>query len=280
MDKCYDCPRNCGVTRNNQKGYCREGDKIRVSKIIENFMWEEPCISAKKGTLALFFSGCNLRCEFCQNYQISHIGSGSYYTAKEFKDLILSFDLSEYDGLELITPTHFSSILCKSFEGLKLPIPVVWNSGGYEKPEILEKIANFVDVFLPDLKFFDTKLSEELACAPNYFEVAKNALLAMRKLKPVDKFENGVMKEGLLIRHLVLPGHTDDSVKLLEFVSENLPNTMISLMGQFTPLRGRLNKRLKPLEYKLVLSKAESLGLSKGYFQELDSASEKFIPQF
>ncbi len=277
---CNDCPRNCNVDRSIAKGFCGESDKIRVSKIIENFMWEEPSISGDKGALAIFFSGCNLRCEFCQNYEISHIGKGKEYTPSEFRDLLLSFDLEKYSSIDLITPTHFSSLILEALHNVKFTIPIVWNSSAYEKPETIKRLSFIVDVFLPDFKYYDKNLSLALSKAEDYFDVAKEAILAMKEYKKKNIFENGLLKEGLLIRHLVLPGYSQDSKKILDFIADNINDPYISLMGQFTPTRGRLKDRLKPLEYKIVLSYAEKRGLINGFFQELNSANSSFIPKF
>lgn len=277
--KCFDCPRECGVDRSLNKGYCGEGDKIRVSKVIENFKWEEPCISGEKGALAIFFSGCNLRCQFCQNYKISHIGGGKEYSVQEFKDFLSAFDLGKFSSIDLITPTHFSSLIIEALKDFSSPIPIVWNSGGYEKEETIEKIAQVVDVFLPDFKYYSTGLSQELSSCPDYFSVASKAILKMRECKPENRFENQVLKEGVLIRHLVLPQSPRDSIKILDFINDNIKAPFVSIMGQFTPTRGSLKRRLYPLEYKSVLAHADKLNL-QGYFQELSSADENFIPEF
>ena len=277
--KCYDCPRLCGVDRNFKNGFCGEKNKIRISKVIENFMWEEPCISGDKGALAIFFSGCNLRCEFCQNYKISHLGGGHEYSAEEFKQFLQTYDLSKFSSIDLITPTHFSSLIIKALEDFKSPIPIIWNSGGYERSEIIEQLAKVVDVFLPDFKYFSSELSSKLSKCKDYFDVASNAILKMRECKPINKFENGILKEGVLIRHLVLPKCPRDSIKILDYISLKIKNPFVSIMGQFTPTRGELKRRLYPLEYKSVLTHAEKLNL-EGYIQELSSADENFIPEF
>ncbi len=277
---CFDCPRRCGLDRGVAKGFCKEDDKIRIAKIIENFMWEEPCISGDKGALAIFFSGCNLRCEFCQNYQISHLGKGEKYTAEQFRNLLESFDISKYSSIDLITPSHFSTLLHEALADFKSPIPIVWNSSGYENSEMIKKLADFVDVFLPDFKYYDRELSHNLSKAKDYFEVASRAILTMREVMPENIFNDEVLAKGVLIRHLVLPGQTNDSKKILEFISENISQPFVSIMGQFTPMGGKLQSRLKPLEYKIVLAHAEKLGLTNGYFQELGSANECFVPDF
>ncbi len=278
--KCYDCPRECGVDRTTERGFCGANDKIAIAKIIKNFMWEEPCISGSKGALAIFFSGCNLRCDFCQNYKISHGCSGEFYTPEEFRKLINNFDLSKFSSIDLITPTHYSSFLCEALKDFKSPIPIVWNSSAYEKTDVIDKISQFVDVFLPDFKYFDNNLSKKLSFAENYFEKASSAILQMIKNKPQNIFIDGVLSKGVLIRHLVLPGQVKDSMKVLDFISKNVARPFISLMGQFTPLGKYFSRKLKPLEYKVVLNYALKLGLENGYFQELESASNSFIPKF
>lgn len=280
MKECFDCPRNCGVIRGTQRGFCGEGDKIRVAKIIENFMWEEPCISGEKGALAIFFSGCNLRCEFCQNYEISHVGKGKEYLPQEFADLLKSYDLEKYSTIDLITPTHFSSLLLEALDEFKSPIPIVWNSGGYEKPEMIRKLSKVVDVFLPDFKYYSSGLSKSLSKVDDYFSIAQDAIKTMREEKEENVFKEGILQKGVLIRHLVLPGYIEDSKKILEYISQNISQPFVSIMGQFVPMGKIIKERLKPLEYKIILSYAEKLGLTNGYFQDLDSACDKFIPEF
>lgn len=277
--KCFDCPRMCGADREKAKGYCGEGNRIRVSKIIENFKWEEPCISGNKGALAIFFSGCNLRCEFCQNYKISHIGGGDSFTPKEFRQLLERFDLEKFSSIDLITPTHFSSLLISALKDFKSPIPIVWNSGGYEREQTIEGLSEVVDVFLPDFKYFSSELSSKLSKCPDYFQVASKAIKSMRKFKPNNIFKDGVLCEGLIIRHLVLPESYRDSMKVLDFIADEIKEPFVSVMGQFTPTRGELKRKIYPLEYKAVLSHATKLNL-QGYFQELSSADENFIPEF
>lgn len=278
---CNDCPRKCGVDRSKQKGFCGEGEQIKIAKIIENFMWEEPCISGEKGALAIFFSGCNLRCEFCQNYQISHFSKGEEYTPKEFLALLKRYDLSRFSCIDLITPTHFTSKLIEALEGQKFSIPIVWNSSGYENVDLLPKLAEVVDVFMPDFKYFSNELSQKFSKAEDYFEVASKCIIKMRELKHKNIFTEGILQSGLLIRHLALPGQIRDSYKILDFIKEKIDSPFISLMSQFTPCNNCSIKRgLNPLEYKALLNHAHKLGLSEGYFQDFSSADEKFIPNF
>ena len=280
--KCFDCPRNCGVDREETIGFCGEKENIKIAKIIENFMWEEPCISGSKGALAIFFSGCNLRCEFCQNYEISHKSVGKEYTPSEFYALLTSFDLSKFSCIDLITPTHFSSKIIEALQDQKLPIPVVWNSSGYEKPEMIEKLAGVVDVFMPDFKYFSSELAKKYSRAEDYFNFASKSIVKMREKKNKNIFDkNGILQSGLLIRHLVLPGSVLDSIRILDFIKENISEPFVSIMSQFTPYNSSsIKRKLYPLEYKTVVAHAEKIGLENGYIQDFDSASENFIPEF
>ncbi len=279
IELCKDCPHNCGVDRIKKFGFCQAPKKIVVAKIIENFMWEEPCISGSKGALAIFFSGCNLKCSFCQNYKISNKVFGQEYTPKEFIKLLKRYDLNRFSCIDLITPTHYSSLLYNALSIEKLSIPIVWNSGGYEKPEVSEKLAKVVDVFLPDLKFYSAETSKKYTRISDYFYWASKSIIKMRELKK-DKFKDDLMVSGLIIRHLVLPNEYNDSNKILDFINKNLKGTKISLMSQFTPTENYKSRKLYPLEYKLVLNHAEKLNLNNGYIQDFSSSAEDFIPEF
>lgn len=278
---CNICPRKCNCDRRKTSGFCNAKNKIVISKIIENFIWEEPCISGKKGALAIFFSGCNLRCNFCQNYEISHNIKGKEYSIKEFKQLLNSFNLSKYSSLDLITPTHFSQQLYQCLKNFDCPIPIVWNSSAYENVDMLKKIAKVATVFMPDFKFYSRTLSLQLAKCPDYFDVALQVVKEMRRLKPQNIFKDGLLLEGVLIRHLILPTCCKDSLSLLNAIKTNIKNPFISLMCQFTPTENStIKRRLTPLEYKIVVNHALKLGLNQGYVQDFESASEIFIPDF
>ena len=278
---CNDCPRRCGVDREKNIGFCGCGEKIAVAKIIEHFMWEEPCISGEKGALAIFFSGCNLRCEFCQNYKISHNQSGKLYTPEEFRDLILSYDLSTFSCIDLITPTHFSRAIFNALKDIRLPIPVVWNSSAYENVDMIKRLSSVVDVFMPDIKYFDENLSLQYSKAKDYFLCAGEVIKEMRRQKPKNVLKDGVLQSGVLIRHLVLPGLVDDSKRILEFIRHSINKPVISLMSQFTPTpNSKIKRGIMPLEYKIILAYAEKLGLTEGYFQDMASSDKAFIPDF
>ncbi len=276
---CKDCPRNCNIDRNKQSGFCGAKNKIVVSKVIENFKWEEPCISGEKGTLAIFFAGCNLRCCFCQNAQISRAVKGDEYFPKDFLLFLQSYDLNKFSAIELITPSHYSSLLCETFENFSSPVPLIWNSSGYENTDIIEKVSSFVNVFLPDFKYGEDYLAREFSIVNDYVEVATQAIKKMSQLKK-NIFDKGLLKQGVLIRHLILPGHIEDSFKVLDIIKENINDPLISLMSQFTPMESKIQRGLLPLEYKAVLAHASKLNLNNGYYQELCSSGKVFIPKF
>ena len=205
---------------------------------------------------------------------------GKEYSPQEFRNLLLSYDLTKFSTIDLVTPTHFSSLLVSAFENLKLPIPVVWNSSGYENEEMIERLK-FVDVFLPDLKYHSSSLSKKHSGAEDYFEVASKAIIKMKQLKNKNVFDGDVLKSGVLIRHLVLPGQQQDSFRVLDFVKDNIEDAFVSLMSQFTPnKKGDFKRKLLPLEYKAVVAHAQKLGLDRGYIQEIASASDSFVPEF
>lgn len=277
--KCSICPRQCMIERNLQNGFCNEGTKIRIAKIIKNFKWEEPCITGKKGCLAIFFSGCNLRCDYCQNHEISRGGKGKLYTIEEFANLIENHQ-ENHDFIDLISPTQFSKEITTAFENIRKTIPVVWNTNSYETIENIKNVGKFVDIFLADFKYANDEIGRKFSACQNYFSASKLAIAAMCKEKK-DVFEDDKMLQGVLIRHLVLPGHVENSLKVLDYIKENLLERKISIMSQFTPNgKSNLNRKINPIEYKLVLSHMEKLGLANGYVQEYESADKSFVPNF
>lgn len=276
---CTTCPRNCKIARATQTGFCNEFDTIRIAKIIKNFQWEEPCITGDKGTLAIFFSGCNLCCDYCQNYEISRGGVGQTYTIDQFCKLIEENQTS-HSSIDLVTPTHFSKQLAKCFEKIKLSIPVVWNTNGYETEENILLVSKFVDVFLTDLKYANDQLGQQFSKCQNYFSKTLPAIKTMCDQKP-DILDGEFMKQGVVIRHLVLPGHTKNSFEVLDLIANFFADRKISLMSQFTPNgKSTLNRKLTPIEYKAVVAHMQKLNLTNGYLQQFDSASELFVPKF
>lgn len=276
---CAICPRHCNIDRKTKTGFCNESSVIKIAKVIKNFMWEEPCITGDKGSLAIFFSGCNLRCDYCQNYEISRGGIGENYTIQKFIKLIED-NQEQHSSIDLITPTHFSEQLLQAFSRFKPKIPVVWNTNGYETVENINKISSFVDVFLTDLKYSNDQLGQQFSLCKDYFSATLPAIKQMCKNKP-DVIDNEFMSQGVIIRHLVLPGYVQNSISVLNTINDNFPTRKISIMSQFTPNgKSSLNRKLKPIEYKTIITHLNSLELSNGYIQDFESADECFVPKF
>ncbi len=277
---CTICPRHCKVNREDVTGFCRETQTLRIAKIIENFQWEEPCFNkGDKGVLAIFFSGCNLGCDYCQNDKISHGGVGTFHTIDQFVHLIEEKQ-KDASAIDLITPTHFSSALAQAFEKIDKKVPVIWNTSGYETTENIKMVSRFVDVFLTDLKYADDQIGQNFSNCKNYFSSALPAIKLMCRLKK-DVYDGEFLCQGVLIRHLVLPGYIRNSLAVLDTIKKHMPKRKISLMSQFTPNgKSKLNRKLTAIEYKTVLAHAEKLGLNNGFWQDFDSSDCGFVPEF
>lgn len=276
--KCYDCPRACGADRDcGQTGYCRCGAKAVVNKFIERFTYEEPCLGE---VAAVFFGGCNLGCSYCQNAAISRTPVGEQY---EDGELAALFDKAQ--TLDLVTPTPWLSAIERALPLCRNSHRVVYNTSGYETAEAVKRAAKFTHVFLTDFKYADDNAAARYSNARDYKDTAMRALVAMREAA-ADEWETAsgkkLLKRGLIVRHLVLPGNVENSVKALDLIKERLgTDTVISLMSQFTPNgAGEPNEKLKKIEYKIVANHALSLGFENGYFQEFDSADCKYTPDF
>ena len=281
---CSLCPRNCRVDREEKTGYCGMGKNPKVARAALHF-WEEPCISGKNGSGAVFFSGCTLRCAYCQNYSISHEGQGKEITARRLADIFRSLCDHGAHNLNLVTGTQFLPAILEAFSLFSPPVPVVWNCGGYETIETLALLRGIVDIYLPDLKHVSPRLSALCAGAPDYFGRASAAVKEMCRQTGTPVYdENGMMQKGTLVRHLILPGCTGDSCKVLDFIAEELPEgTPVSLMRQYSPepwcrIKG-MDRRVTDQEYARVLAHFEALGLS-GYTQEKESATAAYTPDF
>lgn len=258
-------------------------DKACVAKA-DAFFWEEPVISGKNGSGAIFFSGCNLKCCFCQNFKLSHEHFGKEISVQRLAQIFEELEKQGVSNINLVSPTHFENQIVEALKIYRPKIPIVFNTNGYETVESLKKLEPFVDIYLTDLKFCDPNLSQKYCGAKNYFDVATKATIEMVRQKPQIKIENGLLKQGVIVRHLVMPSHTDDSKKILDWVAKNCKqNCILSLMGQYTPYYNakkfpEINRKLKPLEYKIVLNHAIKLGFENGFAQDLSSATEDFIP--
>lgn len=287
MDKkCYVCPRNCGTDRCKQVGFCGANNVMKIAKHMVHF-WEEPIISGTNGSGAIFFSNCSLKCVFCQNAEISSGGNGNETTVAQLIDMMKELEKKGVHNINLVSPTHYTLQIIEALKQYKPNVPVVWNTSGYEKPETIELLKNYVDIFLTDFKYFSSNLSKEYSNAENYFSYCSNSLIQMRKNIPFDIFgDDGMMKKGIIVRHLILPHCFEDSIKIFEHIKSILgTDVYISLMNQYTPYYKALSHKVlkdfvKPIEYKILMKKLISLGFHNGFFQDNTSASTKFIPDF
>ncbi len=290
MKICNQCPRRCAVLRDREIGFCQMSDEIRLARVALH-PWEEPCLSGKNGSGTVFFCGCNLRCVFCQNRTISHdTALGRTVSDAELADLMLSLQERGAANINLVTPTHYVHRLVSVLRGVKsrLSIPVVYNCGGYESVEALRALEGLIDIYLPDVKYFSTELSARYSQAPDYFSVAKGALAEMLRQCPKNVFgDDGSLRSGVMVRHLVLPGCRSDSIALLRALAEQFGNDafLLSLMSQYTPdfapedADANLRRGLTTFEYDSVLREAQRLGFA-GYLQERNSANSRYTPDF
>ena len=263
-------------------------DKIKIAKIMLH-MWEEPCISGKNGSGAIFFSGCSLKCVYCQNNDISHEGYGKEYSVEELANEILRLQNMGACNINLVTPTHFSDKIRQSLDLIKdkLTIPVVYNTSGYELDTEIDKMSGYVDVFLTDIKYFSKEYSNKYSKAEDYYHVAKKGLLAMINQQPNCVFdENGIMQKGVIIRHLVLPGLRKDSINILNDLKSyiDISKITLSLMAQYTPqfctdAYKELKRKITTFEYESVVNKAAELGYT-GYIQDKSASSTLYTPKF
>ena len=278
--KCYLCPNMCGVDRAFERGKCLAGEKAVVNRAALHF-YEEPPISGVKGSGTVFFGGCVMRCEFCQNYEISRMPEGKEYAPEELAGIYRRLEAEGAHNINLVTPTQWSREIRASLDIYRPSVPVVYNTSGYERREIIREMSDYADVFLPDFKYSDEALGRKLSLRADYPRTALDAIEEMLKAKP-PVYENGLIKRGVIIRHLVLPGFVRNSIEALDMLAERFGKDItLSLMSQFTPVTGRtITRKLKPIEYKAVVAHAEKLGIADIYIQTADSASEEFIPKW
>ena len=286
---CRVCPRNCGARREKDhgEGFCRMGAFPRVARAALHF-WEEPCISGTRGSGTVFFSGCSLRCAFCQNEEISANGYGREITPVELAGIYQDLEAQGAHNINLVNPTHFVPAILESFQYYRPKVPVVYNSSGYEKVETLKLLEGKIDVYLPDLKYFDPEKARRYSGAPDYFQAASKAVCEMARQTGKPEFdEDGMLVKGTVVRHLVLPLATQNAIEILRFLKETLDKqVLVSLMGQYVPYgrvrRGEfpeLNRRITKREYEKVQEELFRLDLD-GFVQELSSAKKDFIPSF
>ena len=282
---CDDCPRACNALRGDAgAGFCRMGADPVIARAAPHYD-EEPVISGTRGSGAIFFSGCALRCRFCQNYPISHDGFGKRVSVERLREIYRELIDQGVHNINLVNPTHFARAILESLSD-GLSVPVVWNSGGYEKVDTLRAFDGKVQVYLPDLKYIDEYSARKYASAADYFQYAGSALKEMlHQTGPVELDGDGVIRRGTIVRHLILPGRAEESKAILDWIAENLPGAWVSLMAQYLPfgdVQGldALDRRLTQEEYDDVVDHLMWLGLEDGFVQELSSSDEKYIPTF
>ena len=283
---CTLCPRRCGVDRTKgQLGFCRMPDHIVAARAAAHY-WEEPVISGSFGSGTVFFSGCTLRCSFCQNGIISQENSGTDISSQHLREIFLQLIEDGVQNINLVTPTHFLPSILPALEP-KLPVPVVYNCGGYERVETLRELEGLIDIYLPDMKYSDAKLAARLSAAPDYAETAKAAIAEMYRQVGSAVIEDDIMQRGMIVRHLVLPGNIDNSLGVLDWFDETFPkgDVLFSLMSQYVPMGKAksmppFNRTVTEAEYDAVLSYLEFLGIENGYTQDFSAATENYIPDF
>ena len=289
LDKCMLCPRECGVNRNKgELGFCRAENKLKIAKAYLH-MWEEPPITGKNGSGTIFFSNCNLRCLFCQNYYISEEGNGAEISIERFSEICLGLQKEGATNINLVTPTHYIPLI---IDGLKLAksrgltIPIVYNGSGYDKKETIKLLDGIVDIYLPDFKYYNDGLASKYSYCNNYFKYACESLEEMVRQKPKCIFdEHGNMTSGVIVRHLLVPEMEDDSKRILKYLYETYGNNIyISIMNQYTPVRTckykELNNTVSDDTYNDIIDYAWNLGIRNAFIQEGGTQSESFIPKW
>ena len=283
---CTLCPRRCGADRTNgQLGFCRHPDKIYAARAAAHY-WEEPVISGSFGSGAVFFSGYTLKCLFCQNGVISQENRGKEISTAHLREIFLKLIDDGVQNINLVTPTHFLPSILPALTP-KLPVPVVYNCGGYERVETLRELEGLVDIYLPDMKYSDPKLAGILSAAPDYVEIAKAAIAEMYRQVGSAVIEDEIMQRGMIVRHLMLPGELDNTLGVLDWFSEAFPkgDVLFSLMSQYVPM-GKAktmppyDRRITEDEYDAALSYLELLGIENGFTQDFSAATEEYIPDF
>lgn len=290
LDKCEICPRKCKVNRNNnQIGWCKSTDRVKIG-LYSTHNFEEPCISGDKGSGTVFFSNCTMNCIFCQNYEISQLGKGKEISIEELANIFIKQQEKGVHNINLVTPTSYVYQIIEAIKIAKakgLNIPIVYNTNGYENIETIKALNGYVDVYLPDLKYAEEKLAIEYSGAKNYFEVATNAIKEMiKQVGNIKLNEDGIIQKGVIIRHLVLPNHIENSKKVLLWIKQNLPNDIyVSIMAQYFPTykakeNQELNRKLTKKEWEQIEKYVEEIDIENGFIQELGDHEEEYVPKW
>lgn len=286
---CTLCPRNCHVDRSITKGYCRETDELVVARAALH-MWEEPCISGTKGSGTIFFSGCSVGCVYCQNHNIASGKAGKIITTERLAEIFMELQNKGAHNINLVTPSHYIPHIIEAFNISKnngFNIPIVYNTGGYEKIETLQLLDGIVDIYLPDLKYMDENIAQKYSNCRDYFSYASKSLKEMIRQVGEPQFDNdGIMTKGIVVRHMMLPGCLEDSKNVIKYLHGTFDNMIfISIMNQYTPLPHvvkypEINRKITDDEYDMLIDYAVNLGVENGFIQEGETQSESFIPEF
>ena len=290
LEKCEICPHKCKVNRtNNQVGRCKSKNTVKVAKAsVHNF--EEPCISKINGSGTVFFSNCNLNCVFCQNYEISQQGLGKEITIKELSEVFLKLQNENVNNINLVTPTSYVPQIVEAIKIAKskgLKIPIVYNTNSYENVETLKLLEGYIDIYLPDLKYAENNLGKQYSNINNYFEIATKAIKEMyRQVGNIEFDENGIAKKGIIIRHLVMPNHVENSKKVLQWIKDNMPDDIfVSVMNQYFPTYKAkefkdINRKLTNREIKKIEEFIYSLNFKNGYIQDTEKNEQQYVPNW
>lgn len=288
ISKCEICPRKCKVNRYEKKGYCRCDDKVRIALVSKHY-FEEPCISGRNGSGTIFFSNCNLNCIFCQNHDISQGGKGIDVTIERLAEIMLEQQERGANNINLVTPTMYVEQIIKAIDIAKaggLNIPIVYNTNGYEEVETIKKLNGYIDIYLPDFKYFTNELAIKYSKAPNYFEKVTSALFEMQSQFDEYVFDGEIMQKGMIVRHLVLPNHIQNSKNVLKWIKDNLREDIyVSVMAQYFPTYNAIGdeligRKLSFSEYRKIEQYFYGLDIKNGYIQDLGKHEEEFVPDF
>ena len=290
LKKCEICPHKCKIDRTkNQVGRCKSKDTVKVA-LFSIHKFEEPCISGKNGSGTVFFSNCNLSCDFCQNYEISQQGNGKEISIERLSEIFIEQQEKGANNINLVSPTSYAVQIIEAIKIAKskgLKIPIIYNTNGYENIETIKMLNGYIDIYLPDLKYAENELAKKYSKIENYFEIATEAIKEMNKQVGRNEYdENGIIKKGIIIRHLILPNHTENTKKVLKWVSENMQRDItISIMAQyFSTYKAKnikdINRKITKYEYKKIENYLYSLDLQNGYIQEIGKNEEEYVPKW
>ena len=285
LTNCQICPNACGADRTRRAGLCHARKEPRICRAALH-MWEEPIISGSRGSGTIFFSGCSLSCVFCQNYEISHQEVGRIYSQEELIDTIKRLEDEGAHTINFVNPTHYAHVLCEALERYRPSVPVVYNSGGYDKAETLRGLDGLIDVYLPDLKYLSPAVAQRYSGRADYPTVACDALDEMFRQVGKIQIRDGILQRGMIVRHLVLPGQSEEGVRVVDYLGKRYGDEIyISLMSQYTPhgdshLYPEINRPIKAIEYKRVVAAARRAGLSYCFTQDMESSNTAYIPPF